>query len=258
MVLAIRSFGSKETIVNFAKLIAMKTSNPDYPVVGFILFLPNLNSPVIAGNDIATIATKVSAIQNTTADDATNARLQEFDTLLSTFTFIETLGWKTYTNTQYKFSVSYPSTWKVEHESLQPNKDEGVSPYPPFDILYQPDENGALGSSPFMRIGFWPNPSQKTLGQLFDEYYAVCVGSQGGDEQTCQNAADAPGLVASTKGGHDFFSAGAEPQAPNDSVTNELYAKVTDGYVVLSGFPEGAENVQQTFDEIFSSISFRQ
>lgn len=43
------------------------------------------------------------------ADDT--ATKPTFDTILSTFTFDETIGWKTYTNTVYGFTFKYPSDW---------------------------------------------------------------------------------------------------------------------------------------------------
>ncbi len=45
---------------------------------------------------------------NTT--DATNKDI------IATFTFDETLGWKTYTNTKYGYSIQYPQDWKITIE----------------------------------------------------------------------------------------------------------------------------------------------
>lgn len=116
MVVAIASLDGSQ-VLNFVKLVAIKISNPDYPVVGFSLFLPKLNEPTVRADDAATIAEKVSAIHTKSADEESNRLLGQFDDVLASAQFTNaTVDWKTYTNTADGISFQYPPTWTVSFE----------------------------------------------------------------------------------------------------------------------------------------------
>lgn len=77
-------------------------------------------------------------------DDA--ATKPTFDEILSTFTFNETLGWKTYTNTKYAYSIKYPSSYMQSGEQkkiqLQKGKLEGDTTHRVQVYTYNGTEQG--------------------------------------------------------------------------------------------------------------------
>lgn len=111
MVLAIRSLDGKD-ILQFAKLVALKTQKPEFPVVGLVVFLPKMNEPTIVLDDTTTITKKVTQI--ITAGDHPENNLLEFNSMLATLRYNdESANRKTYTNTANKYSFQYHSPYTI-------------------------------------------------------------------------------------------------------------------------------------------------
>jgi hypothetical protein len=76
-----------EEVLQFIRVFAFETGNPEFPAGALSAFLTNVNEPAIQTSDVDGVNRVYTSFQAKSADIETNQTLSQFDELLSTFQF---------------------------------------------------------------------------------------------------------------------------------------------------------------------------
>ncbi|MFA6588089.1 MAG: hypothetical protein WCT08_03395 [Patescibacteria group bacterium] len=164
--------------------------------------------------------------------DKTAEQQAHASTILSTFTFLDqTVGWKTYTNTEYGFSFKYPASWKETDYTASAD-----SPLNSDGVKFE-DSAGKAGSFYWMQGGYVPTQD----GQWDSTTTSLTVGGRTASQ-----------VRMTPKAGQQWAGGEPKPRAVVSLTSNPT----TWGSNASMGLVQGSEKSWVTVDTILSTFTF--